>query len=232
LVEPPEVDRTPKKIKGKKTKGEEPSSPPPHASGTAGEAQEQGEGKTASPEQSTRDRRGTSGRAKPRGTEPVSDDALAVVDGAVWPLGKPRPTPVDRQRLAVAADACVAAGHTLVDVRRELAAAIDAQRPVGAAITRLRQLAGTTPIASRTQSRAHTTPADPGAPSQPATGEQHPYRTGPNGACSVCGRPEASPVHPAKRRATARCEHGRVPLACPACRPTLIGANPSNTATS
>jgi len=230
LVEPPEVDRTPKKIKGKKTKGEEPSTPPPPASGTAGETQEQGEGKTASPEQSTRDRRGTSRRTKPRDGEPASDDALAVVDGAVWPLGKPRPTPVDRQRLAVAADACVAAGHTLVDVRRELAAAVDAQRPVGAAITRLRQLAGTTPLASRAASRPR--PTDTTDASRPSGGtaqpERHVYRDGgPNGACTVCGRSQPAPVHVTPPRATARCSHGRVPFACPTCRTEQTTADPN-----
>lgn len=227
LVEPPEVDPTPKKIKGKKTKGEEPSSPPTPTPPSAGAGREdQGEGETASPNQSTPDRRGR--------TEPVSEDALAVVRAAAWPLGKPKPTPVDEERLAAAADACVAAGHALVDVRRELAAAMDAQRPIGAAITRLRQLAGTTPLAARAAARPR--PTAPAAGSQPSdqapqpASERHTYRDGgPNGACATCGRSQPAPVHLTAPRAAARCPHGRVPAACPTCRAGVIDSDSSTT---
>lgn len=172
---------------------------PPTSAG-AGEVQEEGE---ISPE-STRGRGGTS--------SPVSADALAVVDGAAWPVGKPRPTPVDRQRLGVEVDACLVAGHALVDVRRELAASGDAQRPVGAAIARLRQLAGTTPLVSRAAAGPRPAAAADGA-------GRHAYRDGgPNGACTVCGRAEPARVHLAAPRATARCPHGRIPVACPTCR--------------
>jgi hypothetical protein len=213
---------THKKTKGPKKIKKTPSPLPPVPPAAGGTDEDQ-EGEIASLEQSTHDHRGTSGQATPRGAEPVSDDALAVVDGAVWPLGKPRPTPVDRQRLAAAADTCVAAGHTLVDVRRELAAAVDAQRPVGAAITRLRQLAGTTPLAARAAARPRpTADADSRPSGELAQPERHTYRDGgPNGACAVCGRSQPASVHLAAPRATARCPHGRVPVACPTCRADL-----------
>ena len=76
----------------------------------------------------------------------LRDQAAQLVDAVQWPLGR-CPSPVDRGRLVVWAARCLQAGHPTVNVTRELREAMSAQRPVGAAIARLRTLAGMPPHA-------------------------------------------------------------------------------------
>lgn len=140
-----------KKTTGLEDQEKTTSSSRTRASGTAqrGDGQEEEE----EPVRPQPESQPTTTRRAPR----PSAEARELVAAVAWPLGKPQPATVDRARLAAGVDRCLAAGHSPDAVLRDLVAAVaGVDRPVGSALSRLRDLADLTPEPAHT---AASTPA-------------------------------------------------------------------------
>src|SRR5690606_23745612 len=149
---PTPENRTPKEEQEK-----EDQSPPPTSSAAASPAVPAETAQRAKEEEEEEER-------KPADAG-LRDRAAQLLDAVRWPLGG-RPSPVDHGRLVTWAARCLAAGHPDADVARELREAMSAQRPVGAAIARLRTLAGLSPRQAATGEANDTVP-----PTSPARRE-------------------------------------------------------------
>lgn len=143
-------------------------------------------------------------------TSPADDEAMTIVARAQWPATL---TATAHRLLAGTVRACLDRGHPRRAIEAALTDLDGARSPVAVAVARLRDLAAAAPATeadqdgkSNERSRLARTP--------------HTYVDTESRLCGACGWPEFARVHglESPRCSTSRCEHGRQPVACPACR--------------